>query len=446
VPASLAPNVLRRERAIRLTVAASVGAKAVSGVCTLVQVPLAPRYLGTEAYGLWVTLFSAVIVLNSVDFGLGVGMQHAMARAYGADDLDTVKRIFWTGAAALGLLGVVVLAFGLPAAFLAPWADLLHLRDSALRARSGAAVAVAIAAFVASLPFNAVARLAAAVQRGWIQAGWIAAGSLLSLLLVSAAAFGGWGFLWFLAASLLVPFAQGLGLLVHLLRGLGWNLRPAGLSPSSELRGMLRSSVSFAFPQFGLALVQSAPALAISFGVGSAAVTGYTLLARLFGPFQQGQILLLTPVWPAYTEAHARGEHPWIGRTFRRTAAAFIVLAIGVGVCAWQSAALLRLWIGPSAVAAAAGLAAATAAWCVLQMALQPLMYLLIGVGKLRRLAWAATPGLMASALALFWASRSGSVSTILEAGSIGLGAALVPLALETAASMGRTDSPRPVR
>ena len=39
-PAPPAPAVLRRERAIRLTVAASVGAKGISGVCTLIQVPL----------------------------------------------------------------------------------------------------------------------------------------------------------------------------------------------------------------------------------------------------------------------------------------------------------------------------------------------------------------------------------------------------------------------
>src|ERR1019366_5170850 len=76
VPVTTPSNVLRRERAIRLTVAASAGAKGVSAVCTLLQVPLALHYLGTEAYGFWVTLFSIVIVLNFVDFGLGAGMQN----------------------------------------------------------------------------------------------------------------------------------------------------------------------------------------------------------------------------------------------------------------------------------------------------------------------------------------------------------------------------------
>lgn len=404
-------------------------------MCTLAQVPLALHYLGTEAYGFWVTLFSIVVVLNFVDFGLGVGMQHAMSRAYGNDDMESVKRVFWTGAALLGVLGLVVLAAGLPVAFLVPWPDILHIRDSGLRAETGAALAIAIAAFVVGLPFNAVARLAAAVQRGWIHAGWIATGSALSLALVAAAAFGHWGFLWFLSASLLVPVIQGLGLFVHLLRVLKWRLRPAPLAPPSEIRSMLRSSLFFAFPQFGLALVQSAPALAISLAAGSSAVTGYALLMRLFGPFQQGQILLLNPVWPAYTEAHARGDHPWVSRTFWRTGAAFLALSTGVAAAAWQSQTILRLWIGPAALVGSR-LAAITAAWCVLQMAAQPLIYYLIGVGRLHRLAWAATPGLLISGAALFWASRSGSVNGVLEAGSAGLVLALLPLAWETIRSM----------
>jgi O-antigen/teichoic acid export membrane protein len=436
-------NVLRRERAIRLTVVASVGAKAVSGVCTLVQVPLALHYLGTEAYGFWVTLFSIVIVLNFVDFGLGAGMQHAMARAYGSDDMESMKRVFWTGAAVLGLLGLLMLAAGLPAALLLPWSDILHIHDAGLRAETGAALAIAVAAVVAGLPFNGVARLAAAVQRGWLHAGWIAAGSAISLAFVAAAAFGRWGFLWFVLASLLVPCIQGLGLFVHLLRVLGWRLRPSPLAPASEIRGMLRSSLFFAFPQLGQALVQAAPALAISLAAGSSAVTGYTLLMRLFGPFQQGQIILLNPVWPAYTEAHARGDHPWVSRAFWRTGVAFIALAAGVAACAWQSQAILRLWIGPSAVLSGHRLAALTAVWCVLQMAAQPLIYYLIGTGRLRQLAWAATPGLLVSAAALFWASRGGTVDGVIGAGSAGLAVALLPpLAWATVSAMRRREQP----
>lgn len=414
-------------------------------MCTFVQVPLALHYLGSEAYGFWVTLFSIVLVLNSVDFGLGVGMQHAMAKAFGRDDFDSMRRTFWTGAAVLSLLGLAVLLVGIPLAQLGSWADVLQIRETRLRADVANALSISVAAFVIGLPFNAVSRLAAAMQRGWIHAGWIAAGSGISLAVVAAAAAGRWGFLWFLAASLLVPAIQGLGLTVHLLRTLHWTPRPTSLAPAAEIRSMLRSSLYFAFPQFGQVLVQSVPAIAISVAAGSSAVTGYNLLIRLFSPFQQGQLILLTPIWPAYTEAHQRADHSWVVRTFWRTVAAFVALAAGTAAVASHSHALLSLWVGPSADLVTPGLAAVVAAWCIVQMAAQPFIHYMIGVGLLRRLAWASTPGFLIAATALFWGAGSGSAKGVLDAGTLALAIAVVPpLAWETIRAVGKSAKASP--
>jgi hypothetical protein len=67
------------------------------------------------------------------------------------------------------------------------------------------------------------------------------------------------------------------------------------------------------------------------------------------------------------------------------------------------------------------------AAWIILQMAAQPFLYYLIGVGRLRELAWLATPGLLLASAALFFERGSGSVSGVLGAGSVVLGLALLP-------------------
>jgi O-antigen/teichoic acid export membrane protein len=405
--------------------------------CTLVQVPLALHYLGPEAYGFWVTLFSIMLVLNFVDFGLGVGMQHAMATAYGTDNVESMKRAFWTGAAALSALGLVILGVGVAGAWMAGWADILHINDPGLRHDTPAALTITVAAFVLGLPFNAVARLAVAVQRGWLQAIWIAVGSAISLGFVIIAAFGHWGFLWFLAASLVVPTLQGFGLFVHLLRTLGWRLMPTGLAPAAELRSMLRSSLLFAFPQLGLALAQSMPAIAISIAEGSSAVTGFNLLVRLFGPFQQGQQIILNPIWPAYTEAHSRADHSWVARTFKRTVVISLALGLASIAVAWQSHTLLRLWIGPTAVFVAPRLTVLVAAWCLLQMAAQPCIFYLMGIGRLRQLAWAATPGLLISSLALLLGSTRGSATAVLGYGSLALAMTfLPPLAWETVRAM----------
>lgn len=404
-----------------------MAAKVFSVLCTFAQVPLALRYLGTEAYGFWVTLLSVVLVLNTFDFGLGVGIEQAMAKAYGTDAAEVLRRAFWTGMVVLSLLGVAVFALGALAARLFPWADLLHVHDPALRSQTSMALTVAVTAFAVGLPFNAAARLAAAVQRGWLNALWIAVGSALSLGLVAAAALGRWGFVWFLCASLLVPSLQGAGLALHLFRMLGWQLRFSPLASAPATRLMLRSSGYFAFPQFGLAFLQSAPALAISIAAGPLAVTAYNLLMRLYSPFLQGQLMQLTPVWPAYTEAAERRDHAWIERTYWQTIGIWCVLSLALAATAWQAPHLLSLWVGATAAVVPAGLPAVVALWCILQMAVQPLMYHLKGIGELRLLAQWATPGFLASAGVLFIAAHGGTAAAVLGAGSIALSITLIP-------------------
>jgi O-antigen/teichoic acid export membrane protein len=404
-----------------------VAAKVFSVLCTFAQVPLALRYLGTEAYGFWVTLLSVVLVLNTFDFGLGVGIEQAMAKAYGTDASESLRRAFWTGTAILALLGVAVFLLGAAAAQGFPWADLLHVHDPILRQETARGLTVAVAAFALGLPFNAVARLAAAVQRGWLNALWIAVGSALSLGLVAAAALGHWGFTWFLGASLIVPSLQGAGLAVHLFRSLGWPLRTSALASAAATRLMLRSSGYFAFPQFGLAFLQSAPALAISVAAGPAAVTAYNLLMRLFSPFLQGQLMQLTPVWPAYTEAAERRDHPWIERTYWQTIGVWAALSAALAVTAWQAPLLLALWVGRPATVVPPGLAADVAVWCILQMGVQPFMYHLKGIGELRPLARWATPGFLVSAALLFAAASWGTAGAVLRAGSVALAVTLIP-------------------
>lgn len=442
VSSPIQANVVRREKAIKYTVAASLGAKVFSVACTFAQVPIALRYLGAEAYGLWVTLVSVLLVLNFVDFGVGVGMQHAMARAFGSDDSVALRRSFWTGAAFLTGFALVAIALTVPIVWLFPWADILHVQDPWLRPHVGKALGITLLAFAVGLPFNAVSRLAAAVQRGWWHAFWIAVGSLLTLVAVAATAKLRWGFLPFLATAMFVPVVQGLGLFVHLCRQLGWPLRPAAVLPREQRVVMLQQSLFFALPQTGLALLQTLPPLAIATSCGAAAVTGFNLLMRLLGVLQQIQILYLTPLWPAYTEAHVRGERDWIWRSFGRSLAMTAALVVLSGLIAWKGDPLLHLWLRRAFDPVGRELKIATLAWCVVQLAAQPLVYFLVGLGRLRLLATCSVPGLAVTAVALFWPNAD-SAGDVLFAGATALTFVLLP---GLVAAVLRVREPRPLR
>lgn len=415
----------RRSRAVRLTITASFAAKGFSVVCALAQVPIALRYLGTEGYGLWVTLVGLTVMLNFIDFGLGIGMQQAMAVAFGRDDHEAVRRTFFTGAAALGALALLLLALGIPLALTVNWAALLRIHDPVLRAQSHAALAVTLAACALGLPLNAVPRLAGAVQRGWIHAGWIAGGSAGTLLAVVWAAHARWSFTGFIAAATLVPVAQGIGTIVHLAWRLGWPLRAVRLLPAGELRALATASGGVALPQFGQALIQAAPAFALSLAAGPAAVTGYALLMRLYSPLLHGQTLAQAPFWPAYTEARVRGDLPWVRRAFRSSLLIAAAVGAALAVVTAYAQPLVRWWTHNATVAPATATAWIVYLWALAQVASQPLFNLLLGIGRIRALAACTVAGAAAALAGLFAAGATDA--RVIGGGTLGLALVGVP-------------------
>lgn len=400
--------------------AASTGAKIFSVLCTLAQVPLALRTLGAEVYGLWITLLGLTTLFNFVDFGLGVGMQRTMAEGFGRDDHAHIRRAFFSGAAALSILGAFTLALGLPLALLLPWGDTLRIADAALLPQTGPALAIALGAWALALPFNAVSRLAAAVQRGWLHAVWIAAGSALSLATTAWAAHDQWGFLAFLIAATLVPTVQGLGLALHLWRDLRWPWRGAALLPRAELRTLLGDSALFTPAQLGLALTQAAPPLALTLAAGPAAATAFNLLQRLFSPLTQAQTILFTPLWPALAEAHTRGDGAWVRRAAIRATLATGALGLAALAITALAPLLITAWVGPAALPPPAVFAWSACLWTILQMTLLALVYFLVALGRLHAVALYATLGCALALAGLFLGARS-EPHTALLAGCCGL-------------------------
>lgn len=396
-------------------------------LCTLAQVPIALHYLGTEAYGLWIALMSVYGLLNFVDFGLGVGMQQQMARAFARDDGPLLRQTFSSGVLALIVLGLACLALGLPLAFGGDWGAWFKISDLQLRGETPAALAVIIAAFVLGLPGNAVTRLAAAVQLGWLHALWNAASNAATLLAVWLAARAGWSYLAFVAVAALLPAVQNIGLWFHLRHRLNWHGRGPGLLPRAQWREMLHASFLFTFPQLSLATLGWLPPFAISLGAGAEAVTAFNLVQRLLSPFTQGQVILLTPLWPAYTEAWVRGDRAWLARATRHALLATIALTAGTALVCWQAAPLITWWIGSATAQPSTSLTWLAGLWFSLLLFGRHYFYYLVGIDQLRALALYSVLGFIGATGGLLLGSYHGGAGWALALGSLGYAALGLP-------------------
>lgn len=372
----------RRSRSILLSGAAAGGARATAMVCSLLQVPLLLALLGAEGFGLYATLQAFVGVAGMLDLGLGYRLQNVVAshQAQGAHaEIHRAVRLVARLSASLAL--------GLAIAVLLPgsgfWAGVLGVNDPILRTQVGSLLPALLALGAISLPANLGLRLASGLQRPWLVGASQAAASVLTLGVLLVCAVLHVPIALVLGTTLAVPLLVNAVVLLRLWRSLP--SAPAVAVAPGEIRRWIRESLPFFVPQITAALRTGAPPFLIATFISAAAVTPYSLITRLLNFISQPQNWLLEPLWPAYTDAAARGDHAWVRRALAWSLAGSIAWALVpmVSVLGWGPR-FIAWWAGfPTD-----GLGHGLLLWLVVAHAAvvitQPLTLCLNGLGQVR--------------------------------------------------------------
>jgi len=374
-----------RHRRAMLASSASAVAKAVRVLTTFASVPLAIGYLGAERYGLWLTISSVAAFLTFADLGLGNGLLNAVSDAAGRDDHDASARA--VSSAFFMLLGVAALfALGGMIAYpLVAWERVFNVTSPLAVAEAGPSVAVFVACFLVSMPLGIVERVQLGLQEGFVNSLWEGLGSVIGLA----------GVVITIHLRLSLPwlvFAMAGGPVVALLLNawvLFWRqrrwLRPSPSRYSRDAAGrMLRLGVLFLVLQVVSAVAFFSDNLVAAHVLGAASVTQYAVPRRMFDAVAMVVAMYVTPLWPAYGEAIARGDVPWVRRTLVRSTARMALFALGCGVVLVAfGRPILHLWVGPL-VTPPLSLLAGFAAWTVLASAGSAVAAFLNGAGRLR--------------------------------------------------------------
>lgn len=392
----------RRVRRVTATAAASALAAVVQLGVGLIVVPLSLSYLGNERYGLWMTVTSLTAMLAFADFGMGNGLLNAIASADGNDDERAAAAATSSAVFLLTALAVLLgLLFWLSYPFVA-WERVLNA-SGALAHDARLVVAVTIMCAIASLPLATSQRVQMGYQEGFLNGAWSAAGSLLGLLAIAVAIGRHASLAWLVLALAGAPVVAlaGNGLVLFGRRRPA--LRPRWRSVSSKtMAHLLGVGMLFFAIQLAGAVGYQLPVLAIAQLLGPAEVTTFNVPLRLFMVMPSLVAFFLTPLWPAYREALARGDVSWVKHT----------VAVSVGACVALNAAwglalifygdtILRWWVGPRVVAPL-GLRIGLALWGAFTGLGGPFAMFLNGAGALRF--QAACAWLMAIAsVALAW-------------------------------------------
>jgi O-antigen/teichoic acid export membrane protein len=338
-----------RYRRATLTTISSAAAMGASLLTTLISVRLTVRYLGTERYGLWMTVISFLAMLSFADLGMGNGLLNAISEAHGKDDRESARKNVSSAFFMLsGVAVLMLLVFAIAYPFV-PWPRVFNISSPLAVKECGPTVLVFVFCFALYLPLCVVQRVQMGYQKGFASNLWRATGSLLGLggLLLAIHLKKGLPVL-----VLAVLGGPAIADLLNSIEEFGWSkpwLFPAWSCFDREVaRRILVLGSQFFLLQIAGALAFSSDNIVAAQVCGSAAVTQYAVPMRLFAASASVVGIFYSPLWPAYGEAAARGDIDWAKRTLIRSLGGTLIASALLGtILVLFGNVIIYYWVGP---------------------------------------------------------------------------------------------------
>jgi O-antigen/teichoic acid export membrane protein len=399
-----------------MSAAASALAAAMGMIVNLVSVPLLLDSLGRDRFGVWMTIYSFVSMLSFLDFGIGLGLLTILARCSGLDDKRSAREHVSSAILILTVLASIlalVLLFVHP---FVPWAKLLGVDSLSLAPEAASSVLALGLCILIALPTSIGGRVQAAYQRGYVASLWDAAARVAVVVCLVLVARRNSDIPVVVTIVVGLPALFGaFNMLFLFTRQMPW-LRPSWSHvQQSSSRSIIQGGALFFLLQTVTAVAFASDNLVISHMLGSGAVSDYTVPRTLFQIVASAAMLVLMPLWPAYGEAMARGEHAWVRRTLRRS----LIVALSVTSLASLTLVLvtgdvLSFWVGSAALQPPLSLLLGFAAWTIVSTCGSTLAMVLNAASKMKfQLYTAVSMGLAAVTAKVFLSEEFGLAGVV---------------------------------
>jgi O-antigen/teichoic acid export membrane protein len=370
--------------------------RVVTYAAMFISVPLILHYLGPDTYGVILAMTSVATLFASLDLGIPQGLTGLVAEAHGRDDRASVA-VFVASAFYLSLaivVALIVAGFGVTAFGLFAFAGL----DNVTREGAPTVLAVIGVCLLLGVPLGLAASIRIGYQESFLSQGWSMLGALVGLLAVFLAVRTKGGVIAVLLASFGIPLAASAANSAFLfLRSRVYLLPRVADIRIQAVRTLLKSGLPFFALQLATAISIWTDEIVIALVFGAATVPGYSIPARIFNLVPLAVGLVVTPLWPAYREAIARGDRQWVAKAFTlSTSLSIVVAGVGAGLLLWFHSFLIYMWVGP-AVEEAPGVAWGLAVWAVVVSYSSSLVMFHQGLNRLgTQAAWGLLAGIVA--------------------------------------------------
>jgi O-antigen/teichoic acid export membrane protein len=337
------------ERVIR-TVIASILARGVVMIAPLVTIPVTLGYLGSDRFGLWMTISSLQSMLVFADLGIGNGVLTEIGKANGRGDRVGTANIIATSYLMVSLLAMILLLIFWSLNQFVPWQWLMNTTDPTIVNEAIFVGQIYLSCFIVGIPLNLIAKVQLGLQRGYITEIWNVLSSLTTMTCTLVAVH------FRMPLYVLVLTVTVTPLVFMLMNTMVYFGRKA--SAGEPMLGRFKLDVARVLVGIGgcffaLSLFTTASLncdnLIVSRLWGLDEVSSLEISSKPFKIILLFVSLLCMPLWSAYAEAVAHGEHSWIISTTRRLVIISLLVSSTLASSLFIAApTIFRWWIGPN--------------------------------------------------------------------------------------------------
>lgn len=337
-----------RSKKVFINVGNSFLVKILSTIVTLSLIPVSLHYTDANTYGVWLTISSVITWVQFFDLGLSNGLANKLAIVFTDDDNKLARQYISVTYSFLIVIASILCISFLSLSHFINWNKLFNtnIDKETLLFCINYAFACLCLSFILK-PINDLLR---SKHKHFLTAIIEVTGN--SAALICLLVFGRYFHSDIKILAIILGSAYPLSLAVFsifLYKKRYSYLRPRiNFRNFERLREIFGISARFFIINTSIVVILTSNNLLISYFINPESVTYYTIAYRLFSIVLIFQAMIVTPLWPAYTEAFKTNDFAWISKTIGGLNKLNIFLCFAAIAMLFLCPIIYSIWIGPS--------------------------------------------------------------------------------------------------
>lgn len=320
--------------------------KGMSIFITFLLIPMTLGYLNSYEYGIWLTLNSVLSWVHLLDIGLGNGLKNKLAEALAVNDFVSGKIYVSTTFFVMGVVFTSFYLLFLLGQTVINWYYILGV-DCTKVYDLNSLVTLVFTFVCFGLVTKIVGNIYQAHQKTAVNDLFIFVGNVISLIIIYVLTKTTVGSL----KSVALTYSAVPVMVSVIALPITFKIYP-NITPSfkyvrfDQVKNLLSLGINFFLIQIACIILFMTSNVLISNIFSPAEVTPYNIAFKYFSVITFGFNIILSPIWPATSDAYAKNDFQWIKNTIKQLLFVWGGTIVIVIIMYFLAPLLYYYWIG----------------------------------------------------------------------------------------------------